>query len=259
MSTRAIGLLIPLLGTMLGASFVFFMKRDMPERLQKALLGFASGVMVAASVWSLLLPSIEMADGEGAMQVIPAAVGFLLGMGFLLLIDELTPHLHVGSDQPEGLRSHISRTAMLALAVTIHNLPEGMAVGVVFAGATEGHADISLMSALAMSIGIAIQNIPEGAIISMPMRAAGNSRWRSFVIGSLSGVVEPVGSLLIILLASLFLPAMPYLLAFAAGAMLYVVVEELIPEASNGTHSNLSTVGFALGFVLMMVLDVVMG
>ncbi|MBP5290197.1 MAG: ZIP family metal transporter [Paludibacteraceae bacterium] len=259
MSTIAIGLLIPLLGTMLGASFVFFMKRDMPERLQKALLGFASGVMVAASVWSLLLPSIEMADGEGAMQVIPAAVGFLLGMGFLLLIDELTPHLHVGSDQPEGLRSHISRTAMLALAVTIHNLPEGMAVGVVFAGATEGHADISLMSALAMSIGIAIQNIPEGAIISMPMRAAGNSRWRSFVIGSLSGVVEPVGSLLIILLASLFLPAMPYLLAFAAGAMLYVVVEELIPEASNGTHSNLSTVGFALGFVLMMVLDVVMG
>ena len=259
MTTLLIGLLIPLLGTMLGASFVFFMKRDMPERLQKALLGFASGVMVAASVWSLLLPSIEMADGEGAMQVIPAAVGFLLGMGFLLLIDELTPHLHVGSDQPEGLRSHISRTAMLTLAVTIHNLPEGMAVGVVFAGATEGHADISLMSALAMSIGIAIQNIPEGAIISMPMRAAGNSRWRSFVIGSLSGVVEPIGGLLIILLASLFLPAMPYLLAFAAGAMLYVVVEELIPEASNGTHSNLSTIGFALGFVLMMVLDVVMG
>jgi len=259
MSTIAIGLLIPLLGTMLGASFVFFMKHDMPERLQKALLGFASGVMVAASVWSLLIPAIEMPQTSGAMKVLPAAVGFLLGMGFLLLIDELTPHLHVGSDQPEGLRSHISRTAMLALAVTIHNLPEGMAVGVVFAGATEGHADISLMSALAMSIGIAIQNIPEGAIISMPMRAAGNSRWRSFVIGSLSGVVEPVGSLLIILLASLFLPAMPYLLAFAAGAMLYVVVEELIPEASNGTHSNLSTIGFALGFVLMMVLDVVMG
>jgi len=259
MSTIAIGLLIPLLGTMLGSAFVFFMKHDMPERLQKALLGFASGVMVAASVWSLLLPSIEMADGEGAMQVVPAVAGFLLGMGFLLLIDGLTPHLHVGSNQPEGLRSHISRTAMLALAVTIHNLPEGMAVGVVFAGATEGHADISLMSALAMSIGIAIQNIPEGAIISMPMRAAGNSRWRSFVIGSLSGVVEPIGGLLIILLASLFLPAMPYLLAFAAGAMMYVVIEELIPEASNGTHSNLSTVGFALGFVLMMVLDVVMG
>ena len=259
MTTLLIGLLIPLLGTMLGASFVFFMKRDMPERLQKALLGFASGVMVAASVWSLLIPSIDMSHGEGAMQVVPAAVGFLLGMGFLLLIDELTPHLHVGSNKPEGLKARLSRTAMLALAVTIHNLPEGMAVGVVFAGTQDGQADISLMSALAMSIGIAIQNIPEGAIISMPMRAAGNSRWRSFLIGSLSGVVEPVGGLLIILLASLFLPAMPYLLAFAAGAMLYVVVEELIPEASNGTHTNLSTIGFALGFVLMMVLDVVMG
>jgi ZIP family zinc transporter len=235
------------------------MKRDMPERLQKALLGFASGVMVAASVWSLLIPSIDMSQGEGAMQVVPSAVGFLLGMGFLLLIDELTPHLHVGSNNPEGLKARLSRTAMLALAVTIHNLPEGMAVGVVFAGTQTGQADISLMGALAMSIGIAIQNIPEGAIISMPMRAAGNSRWKSFLIGSLSGVVEPLGGLLIILLASLFLPAMPYLLAFAAGAMLYVVVEELIPEASNGTHSNLSTIGFAVGFVLMMVLDVVMG
>ena len=284
MTTLLIGLLIPLLGTMLGAAFSFFMKspiereksdarinsskrevtrpkvkRDMPERLQKALIGFASGVMVAASVWSLLIPSIDMSHGEGAMQVVPAAVGFLLGMGFLLLIDELTPHLHVGSNKPEGLKARLSRTAMLALAVTIHNLPEGMAVGVVFAGTQDGQADISLMGALAMSIGIAIQNIPEGAIISMPMRAAGNSRWKSFLIGSLSGVVEPVGGLLIILLASLFLPAMPYLLAFAAGAMMYVVVEELIPEASNGTHSNLSTIGFALGFVLMMVLDVVMG
>ena len=259
MSTILIGLLIPLLGTMLGASFVFFMKNDMPDRLQKALLGFASGVMVAASVWSLLIPAIEMPQSSGAMQVMPAAVGFLLGIGFLLLVDELTPHLHVGSNQPEGLRSRLSRTAMLALAVTIHNLPEGMAVGVVFAGATEGHADISLMGALAMSLGIAIQNIPEGAIISMPMRAAGNSRGKAFLIGSLSGIVEPLGGLLIILLASLFLPAMPYLLAFAAGAMMYVVVEELIPEASSGTHSNLSTIGFAIGFVLMMVLDVVMG
>jgi ZIP family zinc transporter len=254
-----IGLLIPLLGTMLGASFVFFMKREMPDRLQKALLGFASGVMVAASVWSLLIPAIEMPQTTGFMQVMPAAVGFLLGIGFLLLIDELTPHLHVGSDKPEGLKARLSRTAMLALAVTIHNLPEGMAVGVVLAGAKEGHADISLMGALAMSLGIAIQNVPEGAIISMPMRAAGNSRWKAFLIGSLSGVVEPLGGLLIILLASLFLPAMPYLLAFAAGAMMYVVVEELIPEASSGTHSNLSTIGFAVGFVLMMVLDVVMG
>lgn len=259
MTPLLIGLLIPLLGTMLGASFVFFMKRDMPDRLQKALLGFASGVMVAASVWSLLIPAIEMSQTTGWRQVIPAAVGFLLGMGFLLLIDELTPHLHVGSDKPEGMRSRLSRTAMLALAVTIHNLPEGMAVGVVFAGASESHADISFMSALAMSLGIAIQNIPEGAIISMPMRAAGNSRWKAFLIGSLSGIVEPLGGLLIIILASLFMPAMPYLLAFAAGAMMYVVVEELIPEASSGTHSNLSTIGFAIGFVLMMVLDVVMG
>jgi len=254
-----IGLLIPLLGTMLGASFVFFMKREMPERLQKALLGFASGVMVAASVWSLLIPAIEMPQTTGFMKVMPAAVGFLLGVGFLLLVDELTPHLHIGSDKPEGMRSRLSRTTMLALAVTIHNLPEGMAVGVVFAGAADGNADISFMGALAMSLGIAIQNIPEGAIISMPMRAAGNSRRKAFLIGSLSGVVEPVGGMLIILLASLFLPAMPYLLAFAAGAMIYVVVEELIPEASSGTHSNLSTIGFAIGFVLMMMLDVVMG
>ena len=258
-TTLLIGLLIPLLGTMLGASFVFFMKRDMPERLQKALLGFASGVMVAASVWSLLIPSIDMSHGEGAMQVVPAALGFLLGMGFLLLIDELTPHLHIGSNKPEGLKARLSRTAMLALAVTIHNLPEGMAVGVVFAGTQDGQADISLMAAMAMSIGIAIQNIPEGAIISMPMRAAGNSRWRSFLIGSLSGVVEPIGGLLVILLAAWLTPILPYLLAFAAGAMLYVVVEELIPEASQGTHSNLSTIGFAIGFVLMMVLDVVLG
>lgn len=258
MSAILIGLIIPLLGTALGASFVFFMKRDMPDRLQKALLGFASGVMVAASVWSLLIPAIEMPHAVGISQVAPAAAGFLLGIGFLLLVDELTPHLHVGSDKPEGLRSRLSRTAMLALAVTIHNLPEGMAVGVVFAGATEGHADISLMSALAMSIGIAIQNVPEGAIISMPMRAAGNSRAKAFLIGALSGVVEPIGGLLIILPASLFLPAMPYLLAFAAGAMMYVVIEELIPEASSGTHSNLSTIGFAAGFVLMMILDVIM-
>ena len=259
MNTLLIGLLIPLLGTMLGSSFVFFMRRDMPDRLQKALLGFASGVMVAASVWSLLIPSIEMQAGKGAESVIPAALGFLLGMGFLLLIDELTPHLHIGAKRPEGLRSRISRTAMLALAVTIHNLPEGMAVGVVFAGAADGNAAISTMNALVVSIGIAIQNVPEGAIISMPMRAAGNSRWRSFLIGSLSGAVEPIGGVMIILLASLFLPAMPYLLAFAAGAMLYVVVEELIPEASVGTHTNLSTIGFAIGFGLMMALDVVLG
>lgn len=254
-----IGLLIPLLGTMLGAAFVFLMKDKMSSRLQKALLGFASGVMVAASVWSLLIPAMEMEAESGTWSVVPAAVGFLLGMGFLLLIDELTPHLHIGTDKPEGLRSHLSRTAMLALAVTIHNLPEGMAVGVVFAGANSGVESMSLASALAVSIGIAIQNVPEGAIISMPMRAAGNSKWRSFLIGSLSGAVEPVGGLAVVLLASLIIPTLPYLLAFAAGAMFYVVIEELIPEASEGEHSNLSTIGFSVGFVLMMVLDVVMG
>ena len=259
MTTIVIGLLIPLLGTMLGSAFVFLMKGEMSLRLQKTLLGFASGVMIAASVWSLLIPAMEMEAEKGALSVLPAAVGFLLGIGFLFLIDELTPHLHIGTDKPEGMTSRLSKTAMLALAVTIHNLPEGMAVGVVFAGAENGMANISVTSAVAVSLGIAIQNIPEGAIISMPMRAAGNSRWKSFLIGSLSGAVEPVGAVAVLLLASLLMPVLPYMLAFAAGAMFYVVVEELIPEASNGQHSNLSTIGFAIGFVLMMVLDVVMG
>jgi len=257
--TLAIGLLIPLLGTMLGSAFVFFMKDEMSPRVQQSMLGFASGVMVAASVWSLLIPAMEMEAGRGSWSVLPAAVGFLLGIGFLLALDELTPHLHLGTDKPEGPRSRLSRTAMLALAVTIHNLPEGMAVGVVFAGAEQGAAGLSLASAIAVSLGIAIQNVPEGAIISMPMRAEGNSRWRSFLIGSMSGAVEPIGGLAVVLLASLLTPVLPYMLAFAAGAMFYVVVEELIPEASSGKHSNLSTIGFAVGFVLMMVLDVVMG
>ena len=259
MTIILIGLLVPLLGTMLGSAFVFFIKGDMSVRLQKSLLGFASGVMVAASVWSLLIPVMDMESESGKWAVMPAAVGFLLGMGFLLLIDCLTPHLHIGTDKPEGLRSQLSRTAMLALAVTIHNLPEGMAVGVVFAGADNATSNISLTSALAVSVGIAIQNIPEGAIISMPMRAEGNSRLRSFLIGSLSGAVEPIGAVAVLLLASLLVPVLPYMLAFAAGAMFYVVIEELIPEASSGQHSNLSTIGFAFGFVLMMVLDVVMG
>ena len=241
-----------MLGTMLGSSFVFFMRKDIPDRLQKTLLGFASGVMVAASVWSLLIPSIEMA-GE---KILPASMGFLSGIAFLLLIDELTPHLHVGSQKAEGPKSKLSRTAMLALAVTIHNLPEGMAVGVVFASESQG---LSLSAALAVSIGIAIQNIPEGAIISMPMHAEGNSRMKSFLIGTLSGVVEPIGSVAILLLASVLGVALPYLLAFAAGAMMYVVVEELIPETAQGTHTNLSTIGFAIGFVMMMVMDVVLG
>ena len=237
---------------MLGSAFVFFMKKEIPDRLKKTLLGFASGVMVAAGVWSLLIPSIDMA-GE---SIIPAAVGFLSGVAFLLLIDELTPHLHVGTQKIEGLRSRLSRTAMLALAVTIHNLPEGMAVGVVFAGESHG---LTLSAAFAVSIGIALQNIPEGAIISMPMFAEGNSRMKSFLIGSLSGVVEPIGSVAILLLAGALGVALPYLLAFAAGAMMYVVVEELIPETAQGSHTNLSTIGFALGFVLMMVMDVMLG
>ena len=252
MNAVIIGILIPFAGTVLGSACVFLMRNEIPDRLQKSMLGFTSGVMVAASVWSLLIPSITM-SGE---RIGPAAIGFLAGMGFLLLIDELTPHLHLGASKAEGPRSRLSRTAMLALAVTIHNLPEGMAVGVVFAG--EGHG-LTLTAALAVSVGIAIQNIPEGAIISMPMHAEGNSRWRSFLIGSLSGAVEPIGSVAILLLASALGVALPYLLAFAAGAMMYVVVEELIPETSQGSHTNLSTIGFALGFVLMMAMDVLLG
>lgn len=245
-------LLIPFAGTALGSAFVFFMKKQMPDRVQKALLGFASGVMVAAAVWSLLIPSMELAAGN----VWPAVTGLLGGFAFLLLIDYITPHIHVSGEQ-EGPRSRLSRTAKLALAVTIHNFPEGMAVGVAIAGAmTSG---FSIAGALALSLGIAIQNVPEGAIISMPLRAEGNSRGKSFAIGALSGIVEPIGGALVLLLASAITPLMPFMLAFAAGAMLYVVIEELIPETAEGTHSNLGTIGFAFGFALMMVLDVVMG
>lgn len=254
-----LALLIPFLGTAIGSAFVFLMRGEMSQRLQKSFLGFASGVMVAASVWSLLIPSMEMGEDNGKLCVVPAAVGFLCGMGFLLLIDTLTPHLHIDSDSPEGVKSRLSKTAMLSLAVTIHNFPEGMAVGVVIAGAMQQGEWISTAGVLAMSLGIAIQNIPEGAIISMPMKAAGGSKAKSFVMGMLSGIVEPIGALLIIFLASEMTPLLPYLLAFAAGAMLYVVVEELIPEASEGCHSNLSTIGFAIGFALMMMLDVVLG
>ena len=245
-------LLIPFAGTALGSAFVFFMTKEIPNRMQKALLGFASGVMVAASVWSLLIPSIEMGSGN----VWPAVLGLLAGFAFLLLIDYVTPHIHA-TGEAEGPQSHLSRTTKLALAVTIHNFPEGMAVGVAIAGAiTSG---FSMAGALALSLGIALQNVPEGAIISMPLRAAGNSRWKAFAVGSLSGIVEPVGGALVLLLASAVTPLMPYLLAFAAGAMLYVVIEELIPETAQGHHSNLGTLGFALGFALMMVLDVLLG
>ena len=251
-------LLIPFLGTMLGSAFVFFMRKEMPVRLQKLLLGFSSGVMVAASVWSLLMPSMEMNESMGKMAIMPTTVGFLIGMGFLLLLDLLTPHLHIDAQSPEGPKSHLSKTAMLTLAVTLHNLPEGMAVGVVLAGAMQGGIGISEVAAATLAIGIAIQNVPEGAIISMPMRAAGNSKWRSFVIGTLSGAVEPLGAILVMMLSAFLIPFVPYTLAFAAGAMMYVVVEELIPEASTEPHSNLSTIGFAIGFSLMMVLDVVL-
>ena len=257
--TIIVGLLLPLLGTMLGSAFVFMMKRDMSVRLQKSLLGFASGVMVAASVWSLLIPAMEMVAGRGAWSVVPAAVGFLLGIGFLLVIDEFTPHLHIGTDKPEGVRSHLSKTAMLAFAVTIHNLPEGMAVGVVFAGAENGASYISLASAVTVALGIAIQNIPEGAIISMPLHSGGMKRGRAFLCGVLSGLVEPVGAVVTLVAAGLILPALPYFLSFAAGAMLYVVVEELIPEMSEGEHSHAGTVAFAVGFSLMVVLDVALG
>jgi ZIP family zinc transporter len=247
-------LLIPFLGTALGSAFVFFMKKEMPPLVQKILLGFASGVMVAASMWSLIIPAIEM--GSGTSAVVPPTIGLLAGFAFLLLVDYVTPHIHA-SGEAEGPQSRLSRTAKLALAVTIHNFPEGMAVGVAIAGALT--ADFNMAGALALSLGIAIQNIPEGAIISMPIRAEGNSRPKAFGIGTLSGIVEPIGGALVLLLATSILGIMPYMLAFAAGAMLYVVVEELVPEYSQGEHSNIGTIGFALGFALMMVLDVVLG
>ena len=260
MNGLLIGLLLPFLGTALGAACVFLMKRQMPDLLQKTLLGFASGVMVAASVWSLLIPAMEMGGEETeAVRVVPTVCGFLCGIAFLLLMDRVIPHLHLGSSSPEGPRSRLSRTSMLALAVTLHNLPEGMAVGVALAAALEQSSYLSMAGAVALSLGIAIQNFPEGAIVSMPLRAEGNSRLRSFAIGALSGVVEPAGAVLTILLAAYVTPLLPYLLAFAAGAMVYVVVEELIPEASQGRHSNIGTIGFAAGFSLMMVLDVVLG
>ncbi|MBP5721432.1 MAG: ZIP family metal transporter, partial [Bacteroidales bacterium] len=230
-------LLIPFLGTALGSAFVFFMKREMPPLVQKVLLGFASGVMVASSVWSLIIPAIEM--GEGAAAVVPPVIGLLAGFAFLLLIDYITPHIHA-SGEAEGPQSRLSRTTKLALAVTIHNFPEGMAVGVAIAGALT--ADFNMAGALALSIGIALQNAPEGAIISLPLRAAGNSRWKSFCIGALSGIVEPIGGALVLLLATSILGIMPFLLAFAAGAMLYVVVEELVPDYSQGKHSNIGTI-----------------
>lgn len=254
-----LGLLIPFLGTTLGSACVFLLKKEISPHVQKLLLGFASGVMVAASVWSLLIPAMEMAQGMEKFSFVPAAGGFILGILFLLVMDRIIPHLHMGSVQPEGPRSNLQRTTMLVLAVTLHNIPEGMAVGVVFAGMLAGNAQITLMGAFALSIGIAIQNFPEGAIISMPLQGEGVKKSRAFVYGMLSGVVEPAAGGLTLLLAGILTPVLPWLLSFAAGAMIYVVVEELIPEASEGKHSNIGTIGFALGFVLMMVLDTALG
>ena len=268
------GILIPFLGTSLGAGCVFFLKKSLSDDIQRALTGFAAGVMVAASVWSLLIPAMEQAADLGRLAFFPAAVGFWLGVLFLLLLDHLIPHLHQNSLQAEGPKSQLQRTTMMVLAVTLHNIPEGMAVGVVYAGYLipegmavgvvyagylAGTAQITAAGALALSLGIAIQNFPEGAIISMPLRAEGMKKGRAFWGGVLSGIVEPIGAVLTILAAGIVVPALPYLLSFAAGAMLYVVVEELIPEMSQGQHSNVGTVFFAVGFSVMMVLDVALG
>ena len=253
------GILIPFLGTALGAACVFFMKKALSDAVQRSLTGFAAGVMVAASVWSLLIPAIEQSAGMGKLSFLPAFLGFWLGILFLLALDHIIPHLHANSAKAEGPKIRLQRTTMMVLAVTLHNIPEGMAVGVVYAGYRSGSAQITAAGALALSLGIAIQNFPEGAIISMPLRAEGMKKGRAFCGGVLSGVVEPIGAVLTILAAQLVVPALPYLLSFAAGAMLYVVVEELIPEMSQGDHSNIGTVFFAVGFSIMMMLDVALG
>lgn len=254
-----IGLLIPFLGTSAGAACVFFMKNSLSDHVERSLTGFAAGVMVAASVWSLLIPAMNQAAGMGNLAFIPAAAGFWFGILFLLLLDHIIPHLHQNSDTAEGPRSRLQKTTMMVLAVTLHNIPEGMAVGVVYAGFLSGSAGISAMGALALSLGIAIQNFPEGAIISMPLRSEGMQKSKAFAGGVLSGIVEPAGAVLTILFANVVLPALPYLLSFAAGAMMYVVVEELIPEMSGGRHSNIGTIFFAVGFTVMMALDVALG
>mgnify|MGYP002596707306 FL=1 len=253
------GILIPFLGTSLGAACVFFMKHDMSERLSRILTGFAAGVMVAASIWSLLIPAMEQSEEMGKFAFVPAVAGFWGGILFLLLLDHIIPHLHRYSVSTEGPKSRLQRTTMMVLAVTLHNIPEGMAVGVVYAGYLAGNAKITVAAAMALSIGIAIQNFPEGAIISMPLRSEGMGKTKAFIGGVLSGIVEPIGAVITILAAGLIVPALPYLLSFAAGAMLYVVVEELIPEMSAGEHSNIGTIFFAVGFTLMMILDVALG
>lgn len=255
----ALGLLLPFFGTTLGAAYVYLMKDKLNHRLERFLLGFASGVMIAASIWSLLIPSMDMASESGAITWLPASVGFVLGVFFLLILDYIIPHLHKDATKSEGPKSNLSKITKLVLAVTLHNIPEGMAVGVVLAGILAENSGITLMGALALSIGIAIQNFPEGAIISLPLKAEGKSKNKAFFYGMLSGIVEPIGAILTILLASLITPILSYFLSFAAGAMIYVVVEELIPDAKSGNHSNLTVIGVTLGFVLMMILDVALG
>ena len=252
-------LIIPLCGTILGSASALLLGEKTASKMQNTLLGFASGVMVAAAVWSLLIPAIEFSEQNGDIGWIPAAVGFLCGMGFMLLLDHFTPHLHMDSATPEGLPSSLGRSTMLMLAVTLHNIPEGMAVGVVVAGSLTGQADLGVAAAIALAMGMALQNIPEGAIISLPIRAQGGSRLKSFGFGALSGIVEPLSAFVTLLLVEYLVGVFPYLLAAAAGAMIYVVVEELIPEAHQGKHSNIPTIGFAAGFVIMMILDTALG
>lgn len=250
------GLLLPFLGTSLGAGCVLFMKHELSRNVQRALTGFAAGVMTAASIWSLIIPAMDMSENMGKLSFLPAVVGFWFGILFLLLLDSLVPHLHMNSEKAEGIPSRLARTTMMVLAVTLHNIPEGMAVGIVYAGFLSGSAEMSAGGALALALGIAIQNFPEGAIISMPLHAEGKSKAKALAGGVLSGAVEPIGALLTILFASRLLPVIPYLLSFAAGAMIYVVVEELIPEMSQGEHSNIGVILFSVGFTLMMTLDV---
>lgn len=255
-----LGLAIPFIGTTAGAAMVFFLKKEMKPFLQKLLLGFASGVMIAASVWSLLIPAINMAEEQGTVAWIPAVVGFLTGVGFLLLLDTIIPHIHFDADKQEGSKkAKLKKSTMLMLAITLHNVPEGMAVGVVFAGAISGNSAVTIAGAFALAIGIAIQNFPEGAIISMPLLSIGKSKSKAFLYGASSGIVEPIGAAITIILTSFIVPVLPYILSFAAGAMIYVVVDELIPEAQSGEHSNIATIGAAAGFALMMLLDVALG
>lgn len=257
--TVALGILVPFIGTSLGAAMVFLLKKEINPKIQKLLLGFASGVMIAASIWSLILPSVELAKEAKTIEWLPAAVGFVAGMLVLLLLDSVIPHQHIDSEVPEGHKSALGKSKLLVLSVTLHNIPEGMAVGAVFAGLLAAGQEISIAAAFSLSVGIALQNFPEGAIISMPLKAGGNGKGKAFLYGVFSGIVEPVAALITVLFSAVIMPVLPYLLSFAAGAMIYVVVEELIPESQSGDHSNIATIGVMLGFVIMMIMDMALG